>query len=132
MFYLENCRNEALKLNKGNYEELINLTEICIKELQWWQKKIGSVNDIYDPLPQLIILIIYSDACPNGWREGRGVTFGKHSSGKNWSKEELYLHINVLEMAVSFFAVKTYEATLSDTSIHLRVDNTATLGLINR
>ena len=39
MFYLQKCKNEALKLNKGNYEGLINLTENCISELQWWQKK---------------------------------------------------------------------------------------------
>ena len=35
-------------------------------------------------------------------------------------------------MAAAFFAVKIYAATLSETSIHLRVDNTATLAWINR
>ena len=35
-------------------------------------------------------------------------------------------------MAVVFFAVKTYEATLSETSIYLTVDNTAILAWINR
>ena len=63
MFYLQKCKNEALKQNKGNYEGLINLTENCISELQWWQKGVDTVNDIYHPLPQLTI---YSDACPNG------------------------------------------------------------------
>ena len=28
MFYLQKCKNEALKQNKGNYEGLTNLTEI--------------------------------------------------------------------------------------------------------
>ena len=64
MFYLRKCKNEALKLNKGNYEGLINLTQNCISELQWWHTSVDSVNDIYHPLPQLTI---YSDACPNGW-----------------------------------------------------------------
>ena len=63
MFYLQKCKNEALKLNKGNYEGLINLTENGISEVQWWQKYFNSVNDIYHPLPQLTV---YSDACPNG------------------------------------------------------------------
>ena len=125
MFYLQKCKNEALKLNKGNYEGLINLTENFISELQWRQKSVNSVNDIYHPLPQLTI---YSDACPNGW----GIACGKHSTGGNWSKEESSLHINVLEMAAAFFAVKIYAATLSETSMHLRVDNTATLAWINR
>ena len=37
--------------------------------------------------------------------------------------------INVLEMAAAFFAVKTY--ALSETLVHLRVDNTAILAWIN-
>ena len=90
MFYLQKYKNEALKLSKGNYEGLINLTENCISELQWWQKSVHSVNDIYHPLPQLTL---YSDACLNGW----GAACGKHSTGGNWSKDESSLHINVLE-----------------------------------
>ena len=35
MFYLQKFKNEALKLNKVNYEGLINLTENCINELLW-------------------------------------------------------------------------------------------------
>ena len=35
-------------------------------------------------------------------------------------------------MEAAFFAVTIYAATLSETSIHLRVDNTATLARINR
>ena len=35
-------------------------------------------------------------------------------------------------MTAVFFAVKNYVATLSEISIHLRVDNTATLAWINR
>ena len=109
-----------MKLNKGNYEGLINLTQNCISELQWWHTSVDSVNDIYHPLPQLTI---YSDACPNGW----GAACGKHSTGGNWTKEESSLHINVLEMAAAFFAVKIYSATLSEISKHLRVDNIAIL-----
>ena len=125
MFYLRKCKNEALKLNKGNYEGLINLTENCISELQWWQKRINSVNDIYHLLPQLTR---YLDPCQNG----SGAACGKHSTGGNWSKEKSALHINVLEMAAAFFALTIYAATLSETSIHLRVDNIATLAWINR
>ena len=69
MFYLQKCKNEALKLNKGNYDGFINLTESCISELQWWQKSFDSVNDIYHPLPQLTI---YSDAYPNNSGGGGG------------------------------------------------------------
>ena len=110
-----------MKLNKGNYEGLINLTKKIINEIQWWQKGVDSVNYIYHPLPQLKI-------CSDTW----GAAFGKHSTGGNWSKEESSLHINLLEMTAAFFPVKIYAATLSETSIHLKLDNTATLDWINR
>ena len=42
------------------------------------------------------------------------------------------MHINALEMAAAYIAIKIYAATLSETSVHLRVDNTATLAWINR
>ena len=91
-------------------------------KVQWWQKSVDSLNDIYHQLPQLTI---YSDACPNGW----GAACGKHSTGGNFPMKESSFHINVLKMAAAFFAVKIYAATLS---IHLRVNNTATLTWINR
>ena len=122
MFCLQ--KNEALKLNKGHYKGLINLTENCISELQWWQKKcFNLVNDIYHPLPT-----IYSDEWPND----RGATCGKQSTGGNWTKEESYWHINTLEMAAAFFAIKIYVAALSETSVHLRVDNSAALARNSR
>ena len=46
---------------------------------------------------------------------------------RKWSKKESSLHINVLNMEGAYFAVKIYAATLSETSVHLRLDNTATL-----
>ena len=45
MFYLQKCKNKALKLNKDNYKGLINLTQNSISELQWWHKSVDSVND---------------------------------------------------------------------------------------
>ena len=42
------------------------------------------------------------------------------------------MHISVLEIAVVFFAVKIYAAALSETSNHLRIDNTANLASINK
>ena len=51
----------------------------------------------------------------------------KAVTGGNWTNEESYLHINALEMAAAFFAIKIYVAALSETSVYLRVDNTAAL-----
>ena len=89
MFYLQKCKNEALKLNNGNGKGLMNLTENCISELPWWQKSVDSVIDIYHTLLQLTI---YSYACPNGW----GAACGKHLTGGSWSKDESFWNINAL------------------------------------
>ena len=120
MLYLQKCINEALRLNNGNCEGLINLTEICISELQWWQKRVESGDDIYYPILQRTL---YSDACPNDW----GAACGKHSAGGNWSKEKSSFNINVLEMEVAYFALKIYAATLSETSVYIMVDKSPTL-----
>ena len=61
-----------------------------------------------------------------------GAACEKQSRWGNWTKEELSLNINVLEVAVDFFAVTIYAPALSEISIHLRLDNTATLAWINR
>ena len=61
-----------------------------------------------------------------------GAACKKQSRWGNWTKEELSLNINVLEVAVDFFAVTIYAPALSEISIHLRLDNTATLAWINR
>ena len=50
----------------------------------------------------------------------------------NWSKEESSLHINVLEIVAAYFAVKIYAATLTETSVYFRVDNTAIFAWINK
>ena len=123
-FYLQKCKNDALKLNKGNYEGLINFTENCISELQWWQKSVNSVSDIYHVSSANKLF-----RCLSKWL---GAACGKHSTGGNWSREESSLHISVLETAAVFFAVKIYAAALSEISKHLRIDNTANLASINK
>ena len=119
MFHLQKSKNEALKQNKSNYEGLRKLRASMVAKKCWLSKwYLSSITSAKNIL-----------RCLSKWL---GATCGKHSTRGNWSKVESSLHINVLQIAAAFFAVKIYAATLSETSIHLRVDNPATLGWINR
>ena len=70
----------------------------------------------------------FSDACPNGW----GAAYENHSTRGHWPKEELLLHINMLEMKVALFAVQIYAKEFFNCAVHLNVDNTSILSWINK
>ena len=54
------------------------------------------------------------------------------STGGLWKAEEALLHINILETAAAYFAVKIYCNHLQNTTIHLKIDNTATVVSLNK
>ena len=85
-------------------------------------KKVDSVNYIYHPQQT-----ICSEDCPNGL----GAVCGKHSTGETGLRRNHHC-ILILERTAAFFAVNIYAAALSETAVHRRVDNTATLASINR
>ena len=125
MFYLTKAKNEALKKSKGCYESDFCIYNDCVQELKWWTQNLKNSKSIRQPLPKNLI---YSDACPNGW----GAAFKQDSTGGHWSERESKIHINLLEMTAAIFALKIYAKQFFDTSIHLKVDNTATLAWINK
>ena len=114
LFYLIKCKNQALTLSKGSYDCYFKLSSESIVEINWW--KAGTPKKDY------------SDACPNGL----GVTHENMSSGGHWSVEESKLHINVLELLATYHALQIYCKNMFDTSVHLKVDNTAVVAWINK
>ena len=56
-----------------------------------------------------------------------GATYGDSSTGGLWKAQEALLHINILETAAAYFAVTIYCNHLQNTTIHLKIDNTATM-----
>ena len=61
-----------------------------------------------------------------------GAASGESSSGGLWKAQEALLHINILETAAAYFAVKIYCNHLQNTTIHLKIDNTATMVSLNK
>ena len=70
IFYrrLDIAKNEALKLNKGNFEAKLLLTNDMICDLFWW---INNIHTTFKPISHgNPVLIIYSDASLKGWGGG--------------------------------------------------------------
>ena len=83
-------------------------------ELKWWTE---NIRDSFSPISRKLPEIqVYSDACPNGW----GAVSGDSSTGGLWKAQEALLHINSLETAAAYFAVKIYRKHLQNTTIHLK------------
>ena len=65
---------------------------------------------------------------PNGW----GAAFEDHPAGGLWTPKEAELNINVSETAAAYFALKLFCKNFKNTTVHLKVDNTATAAFINK
>ena len=61
-----------------------------------------------------------------------GATYGDSSTDGLWKAQEALLHINILETAAAYFAVTIYCNHLQNTTIHLKIDNTATVVSLNK
>ncbi|KYN21158.1 hypothetical protein ALC57_06474 [Trachymyrmex cornetzi] len=71
---------------------------------------------------------IFSDASLNGW----GASCGELRTHGWWSKSDLALHINALELKAAFNGLRCFASDLHDCDILLRVDNTTALAYINK
>ena len=126
MWHLQQDKNEALRNSQGNYNSPCKLSDNSYKELKWCVENLPNCfNPIRKFLPKSVV---YSDACPNGW----GAAFEDQSTGGLWTPKEAELHINVLETAAAYFALKLFSKGFENTAVHLKVDNTATVAFINK
>ena len=126
MWHLQQDKNEALRNSQGNYNSPCKLSDNSYKELKWWVENLPNCfNPIRKFLPKSVV---YSDACPNGWR----AAFEDQSTEGLWTPKEAELHINVSETAAAYFALKLFCKDLKNTAVHLKVDNTATVAFINK
>ena len=110
----------------------VKLSGNVYSELKWWTENItDSFHSLSGQLPEIEV---HSQSCPNGWGRGGGggAVSGDSSTGDLWKAKEALLHINILETAVAYFAVKVYCNNLENSSMHLKIDNTATVASLNK
>ena len=109
-----------------HYETMISLTQDCVTELKWW---INNIN-LQKGKPLVILppdLVIQSDAAKTG---GWGAATHNESTGGMWKREEMKLHINILELLAAELAIRTFTKERRVSSIHLQIDNTVALSYL--
>ena len=123
---LEKDKKLALKRTRGDFDELMQLSEGSIEELKWWiVNVIDAENDICGSEPDLTIS---TDASTTGW----GCECLGTASGGQWLPHERVFHINYLELKAVLFALQCFQEQLEHKHVRVLIDNTTAVCCINR
>ncbi len=122
---LEHAKDNALKVNRGNFDAMMAISEEMKSELAWWADSLDSqFKPILERNPDVILT---SDASTQGW----GGSCETEQFGGRWNEHELTHHINYLELLGSFFVLKACEDKISDKCVLLMIDNTTAIAYLN-
>lgn len=127
LFYrqLELDKAMALKVNNGNFDAPMTLSDTSKSDLNWWITHTHTTfNKVSHNSPSVTI---YSDASLTGW----GGVMNDVSTGGSFSEEEQANHINYLEILACFFTLKTFCSNLTNCHIKAMIDNTTAISYIN-
>ena len=120
---LEQDKNLGLKLNKGNFDGKMTVSEQSVRDITWWLEHVQSAKKWVRGLaPEIEIA---TDASLDGWGGHRGET----QAGGRWAPEEITDHINVLELRAISLALKSL---VSERGVHVKIltDNTTALAYV--
>ncbi len=116
---------QALKLHKGNFEHLMDVTQEMRDDLNWWilhlpeqKRHINKGN--HD-------ITISSDASTVGWG---GMCEGKGCGGRLTASEAAH-HINYLEILAAFLALRSFAAKTNHKHVKLMIDNSTAVAYVN-
>lgn len=122
---LEKDKSDALKVAKGNFESLANLSDNACSELDWW---IENIDESYHTVQNACHdITIQTDASSTG---GWGAVCGDLKTGGRWSMNERAFHINVLELLAVEYALKSFKAKLTGRHVLVLSDNTCAIAYI--
>ena len=123
--HLEIDKNIALKIAKGNYQDIMCLSPAAKADLGWWVDNVLQSNN---PISHgKIDIEITCDASKKGW----GAVCNKISTQGLWTTREQSKHINELELLAIKFALKVFESQLSGKHVKVLSDNTTAVCYIN-
>ena len=94
---LEVCKLEALSSSDGDYNSIVNLSQLAKDSLYWFTLNSHLYNGTSIIKPSTAISMI-TDASHSGW----GVVFDGVTSSGLWSSEEQAMHINCLNFLQLF------------------------------
>ena len=122
---LESEKVHALKVNAGNYEFTMTLSQMAKTELTWWIENIDMASRPIMFGNQDIA--ITPDASNFGW----GAVCNGTKTGGPWAKDEADSHINYLKMKAVLLGLKSLYNNTTGKHIRVQSDNTTTVSYIN-
>ena len=122
---LESEKIHALKVNAGNYESTMTLSQMAKTELTWWIEDIDMASRPITFGNQDIA--ITPDASNFGW----GTVCNGTKTGGPWAKDEADSHINYLEMKAVLLGLKSLYNNTTGKHIRVQSDNTTTVSYIS-
>lgn len=121
-------RDMALKMQSGNFDAKMNISNQIKEDLKWW---IANIDKTFRPIslgpPNRRI---ESDSSMTGYG-GHDVTFDKEFSGC-WTAKDKEFHINYLELKAAFLCLKYFCHNVTKEHIHLYLDNTVAIKYISK
>ena len=122
---LERLKTKALKIIKGNFDKKTSIDSHGRQDIIWLKNNIlGSFNTIRIGNPSFTIT---TDASTTVW----GAVFKSNSTGGQFSITENLMHINVLELKVILFVLRSLCDHICDSHIKTFSDNTTAVHCIN-
>ncbi|KZS01590.1 Uncharacterized protein APZ42_001707, partial [Daphnia magna] len=108
-------------------EDVFSLSKEARVDLGWWisEANYSAGRSLTFPAPDMSIS---SDASLSGW----GAVCMDVKTGGPWALSERNEHINYLELLAALKALQCFTATLKDSTVELRLDNTSAVSYVNR
>lgn len=122
---LEFEKDSALKVHKGNFDAMMDVTNSMKQDLLWWVHNAPSQSKpIIQRNPDITLT---SDASNLGW----GGTCESDRFGGRWNEIEMVQHINYLELLGAFLVMQACENRITGSHVLIRLDNTTAIAYIN-
>ena len=121
MYYrgLEKEKTRQLRLNKGDFDASLILTDDNKSDIQWWLDNLEtSYKLINHGTPQIVL---YTDSSLLGSGAFNETSWLR--TGGQWSAAEKESHINILELKACFLGLKSLCADIQNSHIRINMDN---------
>ena len=116
----------ALKQNFGNFDSTMRISKVAKTDLAWWTNEALSDKK---PISHFNAdLIIQTDASSLGWGAKRE---GMEATGGRWAGEDMFQHINYLELKAAFLGILALCKEISDSHILVQMDKVTAVSYIN-
>ena len=123
--HLEMAKIQALRMNKGNFNAPMVISDSMKSELCWWINNIRvQKRRIVKPH---IDVVLYTDASMLGW----GASFNDTNIGGRWTDIEATMHINALELQAIWLALRSFQRDIQNKHVKLFCDNTTAVNYVN-